>query len=195
MVKAVAAKNARPATKFVPSYKLAMRHLKNTSMACQDLPAYPSKGNRRTLDQRWLDLLHREGLERLPADEQRPPAELELAVTQFNQGEFWTCHETLERVWLPESYPLRLFYHGLIKAAVGLLHLERRNRRGAALKLHDAAYTLSPFQPHFMGIDIDRLLRDTSDRLTYLQVDGPVGWEAVGRLPPVRIFPPGAQGG
>jgi len=118
-----------------------------------------------------------------------------LAVVQFNQGDFWTCHETLERVWLPELYPLRLFYHGLIKAAVGLLHLERRNRRGAALKLQDAAYTLSPFQPHFMGIDIGGLLRDTSERLTYLQVDGRVDWEVVGRLPPVRIVPPGAQHG
>ena len=164
-------------------------------MAYEDLPDYPSKGNRRTLDQRWLDRLHREGLGRLPANEQRPPADLGLAVAQFNRGDFWTCHETLERVWLPETYPLRLFYHGLIKAAVGLLHFKRRNRRGAALKLHDAVYTLSPFQPHFMGIDIDRLLRDTSDRLTYLQVDSPVGWEAVGRLPPVRIFPPGPQGG
>ena len=163
-------------------------------MACQDLPTYPSKGNRRTLDQRWLDRLHREGLESLLAGEQRPPAELGLAVAQFNQGDFWECHETLEQVWLPERYPLRLFYQGLIKAAVGLLHLGRRNRRGAAIKLHEAAYTLAPFQPHFMGIDIDRLLSDTSERLTYLQLDGPVGWEAVGRLPPVRIFPPGAQG-
>ena len=164
-------------------------------MAYEDLPAYPSKGNRRTLDQRWLDRLHREGLEGLPADEQRPPADLGLAVAQFNQGDYWTCQETLERVWLPEHYPLRLFYHGLIKAAVGLLHLERRNRRGAALKLHDAAYTLSPFLPRFMGIDVERLRGDTLERLAYLQVDGRVDWEAVGRLPPVGIVPPAAQDG
>ena len=156
-------------------------------MANEDLPAYPGRGNRRALDQRWLDRLHREGLERMPADQLRPPADLGLAVAQFNRGDFWTCHETLERVWLPESYPLRLFYHGLIKAAVGLLHLERRNRRGAALKLHDAAHTLGPFLPRFMGIDVERLKADTLERLTYLQVDGRVDWEAVGRLPPVRI--------
>ena len=164
-----------------------MRPPKNTSIAYQHLPAYPSKGNRRTLDQRWLDRLHREGLEKLLADDQRPPAELGLAVAQFNQGEFWTCHETLERVWLTVHYPLRLFYHGLIKAAVGLLHLERRNRRGAALKLHDAANTLAPFMPRFMGIDVEGLRRDTLDRLTYLQVDGRVDWPAVSRLPPVRL--------
>ena len=71
-----------------------------------------------------------------------PPPEFELALAEFNNGQFWECHETLERLWLPEQYPLRLFYHGLIKAAVGLLHLERRNRRGAISKLTDAVCTL-----------------------------------------------------
>ena len=164
-------------------------------MAAQELPTYPPKGGRRRLDQQWLGRLHREGLSGKPGDDRPPPAELVMAVAQFNQGSFWECHETLEQVWLPERYPLRLFYQGLIKAAVGLLHLGRRNRRGAAIKLHEAAYTLAPFQPHFMGIDIDRLRRDTTDRLTYLQRDGSVDWEAVARLPPVRIVAPRAQGG
>ena len=31
-------------------------------MPTVDLPMYPSKGNRRTLDHSWLALLHREGL-------------------------------------------------------------------------------------------------------------------------------------
>ena len=118
-----------------------------------------------------------------------------MAVAQFNQGDFWTCHETLEQIWLPEPYPLRLFYHGLIKAAVGLLHMERRNRRGAALKLHDAAYTLGPFLPQFMGIDVERLQADVLERLPYLQVEGRVDWEAVGRLPPVRLYLSGVQDG
>ena len=194
MVKAVVMKNARLATEFVSSYKPAMRPPEHTSETWPDLPDYPSKGKRRILDQRWLDRLHREGIERLLADKQRPPVELGLAVVQFNQGSFWDCHETLEQVWLPERYPLRLFYQGLIKGAVGLLHLGRRNRRGAAIKLEEAAYTLAPFQPHFMGIDIERLRRDTMDRLTYLQRDGPVDWEAVGGLRPVLIVPPRDQG-
>ena len=156
-------------------------------MAVQELPNYPPKGGRRRLDEQWLRRLHRHGLSEKPGADRRPPAELVLAVVQFNQGRFWECHETLEQIWLPEKYPLRLFYQGLIKAAVGLLHLGRRNRRGAAIKLQEAAYTLAPFQPHFMGIDICRLRRDTLELLTYLQVDGSVGWEAVVRLPPVRL--------
>ena len=164
------------------------------SLAAEELPNYPPKGGRRRLDEQWLHRLHHHGLSEKPGDASQTPAELVLAVVQFNQGSFWECHETLEQVWLPEKYPLRLFYQGLIKAAVGLLHLGRRNQRGAAKKLHEAAYTLAPFQPHFMGIDIDRLRRDTLELLTYLPVDGSVDWEDVGRLPPVRIVPPSAHG-
>ena len=164
-------------------------------MAAQALPNYPPKGGRRRLDEQWLSRLHHHGLPEKTGDDSRPPAELVLAVVQFNQGSFWECHETLEQVWLPEKYPLRLFYQGLIKEAVGLLHLGRHNQRGAAIKLREAAYTLAPFQPHFMGIDINRLRRDTLELLTYLQVDGSVDWETVGRLPPVRIVPHSAQDG
>ena len=97
------------------------------SVAAVNLPAYSSKGNRRTLDRWWLESLHREGRSRFLASVPEPPAELALAIAEFNRGQYWQCHETLERLWLPEQYPLRLFYHGLIKVAVGLLHLERHN--------------------------------------------------------------------
>ena len=164
-----------------------MRPPKNTSMACQDLPNYPSKGKRRILDQRWLDRLHREGLEGMPADQLRPPADLGLAVAQFNRGDFWTCHETLERVWLPESYPLRLFYHGLIKAAVGMYHLSRHNRSGAVSKLSDGISTLAPFVPEMMGVDVAGLRADLSERLALVQNPDRVNWASIDGLTPIQI--------
>ena len=180
-------------------------------MAAVDLPTYPSKGNRRSLDSSWLALLHRDGLSSYLMKVPEPPADLSLAIKEFNQGEYWRCHETLERLWLAESYPLRLYYHGLIKSAVGMLHLERHNRRGAMTKLRDAEYSLGPFLPRFMGVDTERLRRDVIERLTYLQAISPrawyqpdtipdhpgdrpdirgkksVDWEAVTQLPPVQI--------
>ena len=157
-------------------------------MTAQELATYPSKGNRQQLDRRWLSLLHREGLPSFPEGMPQPPVDLALAVEEFNQGQYWQCHETLERIWLPEHYPQRLFYHGLIKAAVGLLHLERHNRHGALVKLRDAEYTLVPFLPRFMGIDTDRLRRDVMERLAFLPESGPVHWEAIDRLPRVRLL-------
>ncbi len=158
-------------------------------MATVDLPVYPSRGNRRVLDSSWLALLHRDGLSQYLAQVPQPPEDLRLAIEEFNRGEYWRCHETLERVWLAEGYPVRLFYHGLIKAAVGLLHLERHNRQGAMAKLRDAEYSLVPFLPGFMGVNVEQLRRDIAERLAYLQADGRVGWEAIDGLPPVQIHP------
>ena len=119
-----------------------------------NLPTHPLKGQRRSLDQLWLTKLNQEGRGALPRSIPKRPPALRLAVTQFNQGQYWQCHETLEEIWMSEEYPLRLFYHGLIKAAVGLLHLQRHNRVGASTKLKDAERTLAPFIPDMMGIDI-----------------------------------------
>jgi hypothetical protein len=139
------------------------------------------------LDDRWLALLHRDGLAPYLKKVPEPPADLRLAIEEFNRGEYWRCHETLEQVWLAERYPLRLFYHVLIKAAVGLLHLERHNRQGALAKLQDAEYALVPFLPRFMGVDTERLGRDVIERLAYLQTSGRVDWKVIERLTPVQI--------
>ena len=156
-------------------------------MGAVELPAYPRRGARRGLDKQWLEKLHREGYS---GPEPEAPAALSLAIQQFNQGGYRLSHETLEAIWLAEQYPLRLFYHALIKTAVGLLHLERHNRRGATAKLGDVIGGLAPFLPRFMNIDTQGLYRDVTDRLSYVQSRGLVDWKAIDCLPPVkcRIF-------
>ena len=157
--------------------------------AAEDLSPHPDKGNRLSLDKSWLALLLQRGIGPFIPAAPVPPPELGRAVAQFNQGRYWECHETLERLWLPERYPLRLFYHGLIKAAVGLLHLEGHNRRGAALKLRDAAYTLAPFLPGFMGIDVGSLRQGVEVRLSLLGRGGSTDWEAIDGLTRVQLLP------
>ena len=133
-----------------------------------ELPSRPPKGQRRLLDQLWLTKLEQECRGPLLGCIPKRPPELKLAITQFNQRQYWQCHETLEEIWMLEEYPLRLFYHGLIKAAVGLLHLERKNRRGASTKLKDAERTLAPFMPEMMGVDIGKLVADIKQRLSLM---------------------------
>ena len=130
-----------------------------------DLPTRPAKGQRQSLDLLWLTKLQQEGRRALPRGIPNRPSALGLAVTQFNGGQYWRCHETLEDIWIAEEYPLRLFYHGLIKAAIGFLHLGNHNRTGAIAKLRDAESTLAPFIPEMMGIDIAKLLADIEQRL------------------------------
>ena len=103
---------------------------------------------------------------------------LELPQNGFLRG---------NQLWLPEGYPLRLFYHGLIKAAVGLLHLERHNRHGGTAKLRDAQYALTPFSPKFMGVEIGNLLSDIGKRLAYCQDAEVADWYAIDQLAPVYL--------
>ncbi|MCE2464033.1 MAG: DUF309 domain-containing protein, partial [Dehalococcoidia bacterium] len=137
-------------------------------MTTADLPTSPNKAGRRALDTSWLAFLHQYGLSKYLKVIPTPPAGLELAIEEFNQRDYWQCHETLEGLWLPERYPVRLFYHALIKASVGLLHLRRHNKRGATVKMQDAKYGLVPFLPGFMGVNTDRLHSDVLERLAYL---------------------------
>ena len=161
------------------------------------LPERPSGGNRRRLEELWLAQLERDGLSAYLAE---PPAaappQLYQAIDQFNDGAFWDCHETLEEVWLDTPYPLRFFYHAIIKAAVGLHHMGHHNRHGARVKLSDGVRLLRLFPPEYMGVGTGRLLNDTSWWLARVNVEGNVDWKEADALPkPVIHFadrPPSA---
>ena len=152
-----------------------------------DLPTRPIKGQRRSLDLLWLTKLEQEGRGALPGIIPQSPPALKLAVAEFNEGQYWQCHETLEEIWMSEEYPLRLFYHGLIKAAVGLLHLERNNRLGARLKLKDAERTLAPFIPVMMGLDVAKLSAAIKQRLKLIDGDLVSVEDSFDLLPSVQI--------
>ena len=130
--------------------------------------------NRRALDAQWADALRQHGI-RTFADPQppEPPPELRRAVEQFNHGEFWECHETLEDVWRETPYPFRLFYHAIIKTAVGFHHLSAHNRNGGRTKLRDGIELLELFQPEWMHLRTDLLLTDAAQWLSFLEPPTP----------------------
>ena len=114
------------------------------------------------------------------------------AIEQFNRGEFWECHETLEDVWRETAYPFRLFYHAVIKTAVGFHHLTRHNRHGAQVKLRDGVELLELFQPVWMGVRTDLLLADAMEWLSYVEAPTVAWSELDGRAKP-RIVTADAQ--
>ncbi len=83
----------------------------------------------------------------------------EKGVAQFNRGEFWACHETLEAVWLDQHGPVRDFYKGLIQAAAGLHHLSQGNLRGVDIVLGRAIAYLEPFASHSLGVNVAGLIQ------------------------------------
>lgn len=87
-------------------------------------------------------------------------------IGQFNECQFFECHETWEELWLDERGPARLYYKGLIQAAVALFHLANGNSHGAQKLLAGAIGYLSPYGPVYLGLDVDRFLAELSGCVT-----------------------------
>lgn len=87
-----------------------------------------------------------------------PPPELRAAVAEFNRGEFFECHETLEALWLAEAGPLRRLYQGILQVGVAFHHQRRGNYRGCMHLLGSGIGYLLPYAPHCLGVDVQALL-------------------------------------
>jgi uncharacterized protein len=101
------------------------------------------------------------------------PAEAERlfrkAVALFNGVRYWHAHEAWETLWRAASDDERGFYQGLIQVAAGLLHLQRRNMRGARTKLAEGLEKLSPYQPAHQGIFVNELIGEARRLLDDLE--------------------------
>ena len=94
------------------------------------------------------------------------------AVALFNQVRYWHAHEEWERLWRAAGEEDRDFYQGLIQVAAGLLHLQRRNARGARNKLSEGVAKLVRFQPRYRGIVVAELVVRARQILDELEAGG-----------------------
>ena len=119
-----------------------------------------------------------------------PSPEFIVGVRQFNAGEYFACHETLEGVWLAERGAMRRFYQGVLQVGVGLYHLQRGNEKGALILLARGKELLRPFAPLCLGIDVARLLCGAEEVLQTLQTLGLQRTQglAPGLFPRIRVM-------
>jgi hypothetical protein len=83
-------------------------------------------------------------------------------VALFNGVRYWHAHEAWEALWRAALDEERDFYQGLIQIAAGLLHLQRRNLRGARTKLSEGMERLRPYLPAHRGIFVNELMGEAS---------------------------------
>ncbi len=108
-----------------------------------------------------------------------PPAAFWQAVEQFNQGEFYACHDTLEAIWIEAPTFEKNFYQGILQVAVAIYHLGNHNWRGAVILLGEGLHRLRNYPSDYGGVDLDRFIRDGTNLLTRLQQ---MGAEQVGNV-------------
>jgi len=87
----------------------------------------------------------------------------EEGIALFNEGKFFECHEAWEEVWKRSEGEEKLFYQGIIQAAVAILHAQRGNLTGAASLYSKASAKLDHLPSEHMGIalgDLRNALRE-----------------------------------
>ena len=93
------------------------------------------------------------------------PDLLRSGIVFFNDGRYFEAHEAWEDMWRPAQGPLRLYFQGLVQAAVGLHHLQKGNLRGATAQLKKSLSKLEQYPARFCGIDNAALVADLRDVL------------------------------
>ena len=84
-------------------------------------------------------------------------AALRKGIKEFNDGDYFECHETLEDVWMIEVGPDRPFYQGLLQLSVGCFHLLNRNYVGAESQWSRAYAKLIAFGDQHLGVELKSL--------------------------------------
>ncbi|MEN9265964.1 MAG: DUF309 domain-containing protein [Thermostichales cyanobacterium BF4_bins_65] len=95
---------------------------------------------------------------------------LERAIEQFNQEDFYACHDTLEALWLEAGEPERQLYQGLLQVAVGYYHWGHGNRRGCQILLGEGLRKLQAVADLDLPLPLDlvRLVAEVEANLTAL---------------------------
>jgi hypothetical protein len=102
-----------------------------------------------------------------------PPPLLRQGIEQFNKGQFFEQHETLEALWRAESRDVRYLYQGILQIGVAFHHVRRRNHHGAVYMLTRGAMYLRRFPAVCQGVDVGALIEAARAALGDLERLGP----------------------
>lgn len=107
------------------------------------------------------------------ACDEPPPIALLEGIGQFNRGEYFEQHETLEILWRAEKRPVRRLYQGILQIGVAFHHLRRGNYHGVVYMLTRGSMYLKPLAPACQGIDVAALRADAARTLRLVEDLGP----------------------
>ena len=105
-------------------------------------------------------------------------------IAQFNTGQFYACHDTLEAIWMAVDHAEKPFYQGILQIAVAFYHLHNLNWRGGAILLGEGINRLRRFEPSHEGVDVENLVDQAFAWLELVQTAGEEGLAALMENPP-----------
>jgi hypothetical protein len=95
---------------------------------------------------------------------QQPLSEIALrGLAEFNQGQYFEAHETLEAAWNVDEGPGRDLYRAILQVAVAYLQIERGNFPGAMKMFLRLRQWIDPLPDTCRGVDVAQLRADAKD--------------------------------
>jgi uncharacterized protein len=83
------------------------------------------------------------------------PLEYYHFFVHFNEGDYYTCHDLLEEMWMTEKS--NLFFKGLLQMSVAIYHYEYGNVKGARLMMKAAHEYLQSYRPKYWGLNLEKV--------------------------------------
>ncbi len=100
------------------------------------------------------------------------PQNFQRGIDEFNAGQYYACHDTLEAIWMAVDYAEKPFYQGILQIAVAFYHLGNLNWRGGAILLGEGIGRLRRFEPSYQGIAVEDLVDQSVEWLEWVQTSG-----------------------
>ena len=101
------------------------------------------------------------------------PEAIRTAIGEFNAGDYYPCHDTIEEHWVREVGEQRVLYQGILQIGIALYHIENGNWRGAIKMLERGIPKLRPFTPSCQGIAVAPLVEAAEKIEAHLNELGP----------------------
>ncbi|EIT85633.1 hypothetical protein A374_10368 [Fictibacillus macauensis ZFHKF-1] len=83
------------------------------------------------------------------------PMEYYTFFITFNEGDYYTCHDLLEDLWMVEKD--NYFLKGLLQMTVAIYHYEYGNVKGARAMMQAGYEYIQPYRPLYWGLDLDHV--------------------------------------
>ncbi len=90
----------------------------------------------------------------------RTPELLIQGIAEYNAGDLFRCHTTLESLWRLSRGEARRFVQGMIQSTMGLHHAMRGNIAGSLRLLDRGMAKLDGFAGDFAGIELGTFRRE-----------------------------------
>ena len=111
-----------------------------------------------------------------------------LGIEEFNRGEYFEAHESLEIAWNKDHTPGRELYRAILQISVAYLQITRRNYPGAIKMFLRSRQWIDPLPDTCRGVNVAKLRTDSAQVYQAIKELGPEGLSDfdLGLLKPVE---------